>query len=113
MSDEERESLKAELVDHVCSDLKSFEKVKLNVTVGVAISFLISFAYGIVVLTKGIDRLETGQTQLHADLNYKVSVGQFGKFAFKLQQDNPTLKVPAAPEAPESPHAAAASENAN
>ena len=109
MSDEERANLKAELVEHVRTDLKSVERVKLRVTVGVAISFLVAFATAIWTVKGGFDRLETGQDQLHRDLSYKVSVGQFGKFAFKLQQDNPTLKVPAAPE-PESPHAASAAD---
>jgi hypothetical protein len=120
MSDEERESLKAELVDHVRIDLKSFEKRKVSLTVGVAVSFLISFAYGVWMVRGGLDdvksdlgNLKDGQNQIHKDLNYKISVNTFGNFAFRLQRDNPALKVPEVLQAPESPPAAAASDNAN
>lgn len=108
MSTEEREQLKAELVEAVRTHLvdkekegKSLEKRKINLTVGVAISFLVAFFGGVWSLRGGLDDLKSdlkdlrnGQNEIHLDLKHKVSVGTFGSFAFDLQRDNPMLKVP-------------------
>ena len=104
--------MKADLVEAVRLHLldregqeKSVEKRKFAVSVGTAVAVLVVFGGFLWGIRGRLDDLVTGQQQVHADLNYKVSVGQFGRWVYELDRGNRTidpakgLNVPAAPEA--------------
>jgi hypothetical protein len=109
--------MKAELVEGVRLHLQSVEKKKFAVSIGTAIAFLVTFGWFMWEIRGRLDDLVVGQAQVHKDLNYKVSVGQFGKWSYQLERANRTidpakgLVVPEAPEAAASASAAASPES--
>ena len=104
MSDEERESIKSLLVGEVKEHLSSVERRKFFISIGTSISIIGAVIYGTWVCSSTLRDLHDGQQRVEANLNYKVSVGQFGKWVSHLEKANRTidpakgLQVPDAPD---------------
>ena len=109
MSDEERESIKALLVGEVKDHLASVEKRKFLISIGTAVAVLGAIIYGTWVCNNTLHDLRDGQSRIESALNYKVSVGQFGKWVSQLEKSNRVIDPVKGLQVPDAPEPAAAS----